>query len=362
MDFEQWLPGTAGWVYDQAYLSRHDEFTVGAHFSSFEFDIIGWFYVNHTSTVVFNTSDVSVQYWAQQCGMYAYINPEATTTMADPDIWCSDVDPATGNASVWDADAGAFVQQPASDPAQTRLCFNISTAPLDMRNSTGAYPGDACATGGCNERGEFLCWTWHGVVAFTATGSTEVAVFNFREVYLGPQVHVVLQGVRALAILSRSSVYLDTPLIAPPGQLGVRHCHSHTYTPPTLRQTRVVNPVTHSLSRPTLCPQQAFDGARLQSPYGTNVNGAGSGSKRVYLQTIITSATDVDEVQRITTTAATGQTLGGSFQLEYKGDVTHPIRHDATPRQVQSLTSRLSHHASHTSPPVPSLPSDEATH
>ena len=78
------------------------------------------------------------------------------------------------------------------------------------------------------------------------------------------------------------------------------------------------------------------------SPYGTNINGPGSGNKRVYLQTITTSATDVDEVQEITTSAEQGQTIGGSFRLEYKGAVTHPIAFDATPVQMkQRIESSL---------------------
>ena len=42
----------------------------------------------------------------------------------------------------------------------------------------------------------------------------------------------------------------------------------------------------------------------------------------MYLQTVTTSATDIDEVQTITTTADDEQTLGGGFRLHY-GDTPH---------------------------------------
>ena len=66
-----------------------------------------------------------------------------------------------------------------------------------------------------------------------------------------------------------------------------------------------------------------------------NVNGPGSGNVRVYLQTVTTSATDIDEIQVVTTTADGEQTLGGGFRLHYAGFTTRYIPHDATAKTVK---------------------------
>lgn len=141
-----------------------------------------------------------------------------------------------------------------------------------------------------------------GEIVLAASGLTEVAVFNFDSLYIGARVNVSLTGNRAIALTSRSANIVDTQLTAQPGELG------------------------------------GFLGDRLPSEtsrWGNNDNGPGSGSLRVYLQTVTTSALNVDEVQRITTTAQTYQTLRGAFRLEYKGDITHPIPVDADPATVR---------------------------
>lgn len=253
LDFENWKSGTAGLFFDQTYLEKYDNDTLGGHFNSFDFDIIGSLYINHTASLVFNTTDITMQFWAADCRMFEFARDSTPTPIADLE--------AHGN---WTAGFGT------------------------------------------NAAGESLCFVWAGELALTERLSTQVAVFNYASLYLGPVVTVTLTGVRALCLVSRSSLVLDTTLTSPPGEIG------------------------------------GFEGGFLVSPYGTNINGPGSGNKRVYLQTITTSATDVDEVQEIITTAEAGQTLGKSFRLEYKGDITHPIAHDATPAQLkQRIESSL---------------------
>lgn len=295
LDFENWESGTAGLFFDQTYLDRLDNSTVGGHFNSFELPLIGRLYLNHTCQLVLNTTGVNMQFYAADCSMFEFARLSAPGAPATPPY------------------------------------------------ASAANPGGTNVT---NSRGEQLCFQWDGQLVETPLLATQVAVFNFAHLYLGPVVDVVLTGVRALALVSRSTLVLDTMLVAPPGELGVRY--------PLLLLLVLLLRVALFKCDPALrlsltrcyarcCTPQGFEGGHLVSPYGTNINGPGSGNKRVYLHTIATSATDVDEVQQVTTSAELGQTLGGTFRLSYKGDVTHPISHDATPQQLkQRIESSLS--------------------
>ena len=58
-----------------------------------------------------------------------------------------------------------------------------------------------------------------GVIRKTSAG-TEVAVFTFNSIHLGPEVKVVLQGQRAIALLSKTSAVINTTFRAHPGTIG----------------------------------------------------------------------------------------------------------------------------------------------
>lgn len=167
LDFENWQSGTAGLFFDQAYLDRLDNTTVGGHFNSFDYDLIGGLYLNHTSRLVFNTTDVTMQFWAPACDMFEFVRV---------------------------------------------------TAPNANQTHRPSPPSEFSEL---NERNESFCFQWDGDLVVT-DGGTQIALFNFEHFYVGPVIDVVLTGVRALALVSRSSLNLDTMLTAPPGELGVR--------------------------------------------------------------------------------------------------------------------------------------------
>ena len=171
LDFENWQSGTAGLFFDQTYLDRLDNSTVGGHFNSFELPLIGSLYLNHTCQMVLNTTGVNLQFFAADCSMFEF----------------------------------ARLSAPGADPLPPYLS-----------------PSSPNGTNITNARGEQLCFQWDGQLVETPLLATQVAVFNFAHLYLGPVVDVVLTGVRALALVSRSSLVLDTMLVAPPGELGVR--------------------------------------------------------------------------------------------------------------------------------------------
>ncbi|CAN0552433.1 unnamed protein product, partial [Ectocarpus sp. 12 AP-2014] len=131
-------------------------------------------------------------------------------------------------------------------------------------------------------------------------------------VYIGPEITVQVTGQRALAILSRGSLILNTSITAKPSTLGGF-------------------PGGGGIARD---PGGGGD-LLLSPPY--NVNGPGSASYRYYLFTITTSADDVDDVQRICTSADEGQTLRGCFHVSHGNFSTECIPHDAPPSTVQDM-------------------------
>jgi hypothetical protein len=140
--------------------------------------------------------------------------------------------------------------------------------------------------------------------AYDGTG-TSVALFNFESIDLGPMVNLTILGDRPMVLLSRSSIYFNTTMI-------------------TSREEK----------------EKRFGKLLGGFPGGNNLwennrNGPGSGNVRVYLLTVSTHAEHVKEVQTVTTSAQSGQTLSGGFYLHFKGDTTHLIPHDASPEAMK---------------------------
>ena len=186
-----------------------------------------------------------------------------------------------------------------------------------------------------------------GVIAKTKKG-TEVAVFAFDSIELGPEVKVTLAGQRALCLLSRSSIFINTTFYAEPGTIGgfpggyswgrnVSDLLSDAPEDQHLNKLKQRSAMHHKTKTGTSSYWASSGTHQMDSGIpSNNVNGPGSGNVRVYLQTVTTSATDIDEVQTITTTADDEQTLGGGFRLHYAGYTTRYIPHDATARTVKS--------------------------
>ena len=61
--------------------------------------------------------------------------------------------------------------------------------------------------------------TGYGTLLHTPN-KTEVAVFSFDSIYLGPEVQVTMVGQRAIVLMSRTSAVINTTLKADPGTLG----------------------------------------------------------------------------------------------------------------------------------------------
>eukprot|EP00942_MAST-04A_sp_MAST-4A-sp1_P003080 g3080.t1 len=169
----------------------------------------------------------------------------------------------------------------------------INTSSVQMIVTDGCWDIEPDANGPekkeCNANDIKYNRTIHGVIHMTLEG-TQVATFNFDLFYVGRNVTVSLVGNRALSIMSRSSIIIDTHFVTPPGQIG------------------------------------GFPGGQKRTP--NNVNGPCSGSLRVYRKRLTTVAANIDEIQTITTRATPGETLGGQFTLSYRNSTTAKIPFD----------------------------------
>lgn len=213
-----------------------------------------------------------------------------------------------------------------------------------------------------------------GTLSHTADG-TEVALFTFNSIYLGPETEVRLVGQRALVLLSKTSLVVNTTIEARSGYIGgfpgggsvarlpedalsdaprpILVTESLSLPPAPTPSRYLHSPSLYLSSSPSLLlslsakicdlgnycqvprPEVAeFVGSAIKS---NNVNGPGSGNVRVNAFVLRTSAPHVPEVQFIRTSAAAGQTLSGGFSLHFKDYSTTIVPHDASASLLQRV-------------------------
>ncbi|CAM9248295.1 unnamed protein product, partial [Ectocarpus fasciculatus] len=164
-----------------------------------------------------------------------------------------------------------------------------------------------------------------GVVRYTDEG-TEVAVFSFNSIYLGPDVKVEMVGQRAISLVSKTAFILNTTFTLYPGTLGG--------FPGGYSVARKTDEAFIDTPRDILICDLVEERAELIS---NNVNGPGSGNLRIHPFVVQTAAADIDEVQTVTTEAQDGQTLAGGFKLHFGGYSTPVIPHDATAADMKHI-------------------------
>ena len=310
-DFEDWRAGSFGWRPRGAAPRRpsREEKPRGAHFHPFDQDSLG---------------PAVPAYRAENRGLVL-------------DAAAKDRDAAAQAALIADLDEGRRWNRENAEVAlmdadlrgrlhvkvpMDRLFDGLTAEASHERGRLAALEasqcqrGRACAlhfdTSSATMRGVIDA---EGVVALTEAG-TEVAVFAFDSVSVGPEVRISVSGQRALAILSRSSILLDTPVRAAPGGVGG---FPGGFSVARAAADRLVAP------RDVHVRDLAANATVAAS---NNVNGPGSCSRRIILQTVTSAAADVDEVQRITTRAQSGATLSGSFTLLFGDYETPELPHD----------------------------------
>ncbi len=89
---------------------------------------------------------------------------------------------------------------------------------------------------------------------------------------------------------------------------------------------------------------QAFKKLKGPSVKNNNFWGAGSGTTRVYMQTLNTYGDPVQEIQVVQTFASQGQTLRGGFKLTYMQEQSHMLAWNVDPTEMKrALESAFSH-------------------
>ena len=183
--------------------------------------------------------------------------------------------------------------------------------------------------------------TGKGELKKTPNG-TEVALFTFNSIYLGPELKVTLVGQRALALLSKTSAVINTTIEALPGYLGGFQGGGSVARLPSDELSDSPRPVLicdlgHYCLGSSLFSGNSSQYSNNLTIVSNNVNGPGSGNLRLNAFTLITSAKYIQEVQSIRTTATLGQSLAGGFVVRYKNYSTTIIPNDASTQLIKSI-------------------------
>ena len=130
-----------------------------------------------------------------------------------------------------------------------------------------------------------------GYIGTTPDGS-EVAIWSFDSVDLGQEVVVETTGQRAMALLSRSSLYINTSIVVRPGTLGGFPGGYSVARPDEYRFRSVCRENFDEKDRETkcygkdnCCPGDVKISELASGQVSNNINGPGSPSVRVYLHT-----------------------------------------------------------------------------
>ncbi len=219
----------------------------------------------------------------------------------------------------WANEVGELRELNMSQCSNVDCSLHFNTTSLEL---TGAIPGT-------------------GVIRLTEAG-TEVAVFSFNSIILGPEVKVTLSGQRAFSLVSKTTAIINTTIEAVPGTIGgmqgggsVARFESDRLTD-TPRDIFICD-IGRYCNNGTTTSDMEYGFTLNESFVSNNVNGIGSGSLRVHPFVVTSSADDIREIQVITTAAQDGQTLAGGFKLYFNGYSTPIIPHDATSALMKEI-------------------------
>ena len=279
-DFEDWRQGTHGWNYNFDKKLKLSHLPDGSHFSPFEFESLGPTIpsFNNTSNngLVLNKKSLASQitkqrYWVDEIKDYIRwqeSNIEVATLDAKHRSR-SDVKRAINETKNYYLNLLANETSKLLHLSKSQ-CANISCT-LIFNTSSLEVNGAINAT---------------GKMGLTPDG-TEIAIWTFDSIDIAEEVDVVLTGQRAIALLSRSSINIDTKLVARPGTLGG---FPGGYSVARVEKDRWIEICyekrlkSHQRNRTACSGDQPLE-ALATGIRSYNVNGPGSGSVRVILKT-----------------------------------------------------------------------------
>ena len=343
-DFEDWRQGTRGWKWSASnseWADNSNEYALappGAHWSPFDFDALGPQIASYNTTsnngLVLNSASLDYQLelqtkWMDRIRDYIeWLRVEMDTSSLDAmtrtrsDIreeMTRTMNDYEGLLLREESKYNTLSQSQCRDVGGSKKCallFNTSSLELTgIINATG--------------------------VLDTTPDGTEVAVWAFDSIDIDENVHVTVTGQRAMALVSRSSVRINTSIVTPPGTLGG---FPGGYSIARRPSDRLIGACAEDIESTKIVGDKCAGDQAITTistsdnsrwPVSNNVNGPGSASVRVYLKTIETMAPIEDRVQTITVDANRGQTLAGGFKLHFNGYSTPLLRHDTTALEMQ---------------------------
>ena len=281
-DFEDWRQGTHGWtgICDMAGCgTRHAEFNPfkpkGAHWSPFQFPSLGPSIPSYNNTVnsglVLNYNrklrDLAKQEeWIKEIQDYRrWIELESNITSLDAGTRSRVDIIATLNETYQDYERLLAKEEEKLLVLSKSQCTN---QPCHLLFNTSSL----AMTGAINAMGS---------IGITPDG-TEVAVWTFESIDLGPEVEVVLTGQRAMSLLSKSSVYIDTEFVVRSGTLGGFPGGYSIFRKKEHRMVSVCDEETIGLFQTWKCMGDKPLSNRGTIHDSNNVNGPGSPSVRFH--------------------------------------------------------------------------------
>lgn len=339
-DFEDWRQGTQGWGWSGSSEMDDNEYALappGAHWSPFDFDSLGPQIPSHNTTsnngLVLNSASLEEQLeqqtkWMGRIRDYIeWLRVEMqTSSLGSMTRSRSDIRREMTRTMNEYEDMLLREESKYSTLSQSQCRSIVQECALLFNTSSLEMTGIINATG----------------VVDTSPDGTEVAVWTFDSIDIGEHVNVTVTGQRAMALLSRSSVRINTDIVAPPGTLGG---FPGGYSISRGLSDRLIGVCAENIDPTKIVGDKCIGDQTIttllasskdsKSAVSNNVNGPGSASVRVYLKTIETTAPIEDRVQTITVDANRGQTLAGGFKLHFNGYSTPFLRYDATALDVK---------------------------
>ena len=332
--FEDWRRGIRSWkqscrnsVSDQCIpetdSERESSKPLGAHFSPFDFASLGQsiptYGQSFNSGLILNQKELQRDTMQQQMLINEY---ESLVKWLDREY----VHAVTGDVNHRSRDEirANITNYTAFITNQKQLLQTLSTSQCTVNCTLLFNTSNAEMSGAVNAT---------GVVTTTSNG-TEVVVWPFDSIDIDENVLITLTGQRAMVLLSRSSVRLNTTINALPGTLGGFPGGFSVARRAEDRLSRVCTDEVESrefldkCNGKSCCPGDQPISQLAKGITSNNVNGPGSPSSRVYLFTIQTSAPVVHEVMYLKTSADIGQTLSGGFRLHFNKFSTPFLPHD----------------------------------
>jgi hypothetical protein len=288
LDFEDWRQGTAGWRGTRTCDARNSGCQTktstpkGMHWSPFDYTSLGPNIPSYNTSVnnglVLNSAqkikeEAKQKKWINEISRYLdWIELESNTQTTS-------LDAKTRSRE----NIRASLNRTYSD---YKLLLGKEEDKLSMMSRS------QCANQYCHLLFNTSNLLMSGAINATGTighnsDGTEVAVWTFDSIDLGPEVEVELTGQRAMVLLSKSSVIFDTHFIARPGTLGGFPGGYSTYRKKEYRFVSVCDDEKDSLSRTWKCRGDHPLSESIANPRSNNVNGPGSPSVRYYYFTYV---------------------------------------------------------------------------